>query len=132
MWGLFACNDLLHRRFGKLSSGDCAACGAGHTEDPVHVIGTCGDLAAVDIRAKFVAKMWSALASAMRQPKQALDADLAQAIRRLWSMHDGERLRQWSPGMLGRGRRRSPRGCQGSAQRLSARFIATKNPDGYR
>ena len=72
-----------------------------HTEDPVHVIGTCGDPAAVDVRAKFVNKMWSALASAMRQPKQALDADLAQAIRRLWSMHDGERLRQWSPGMLG-------------------------------
>ena len=102
MWGLFACNDLLHRRFGKLSSGDCTACGAGHTEDPVHVIGACGEPAAAEVRAKFVGDMWGVIAGAMREPTHALDADLAQAIRRLWSMaDDGTQLRQWLPGTLG-------------------------------
>ena len=54
------------------------------------------------LRERFVGDMWSAIASAMRQSKQALDADLAQAIRRLWSMDgDNERLRRWDPGTLG-------------------------------
>jgi hypothetical protein len=26
MWGLFACNELLHRRFGRLGSSSCSCC----------------------------------------------------------------------------------------------------------
>ena len=83
MWGLFACNDLLHRRFRRLESGDCAACGPGYTETPEHVVGACGEPEAVEVRGRFVSDMWSAIASAMRQTKHPLDADVAQAVRRL-------------------------------------------------
>ena len=40
MWALFACNDLLFRRFGVGRSGDCEAC-HGRRETAWHVMGTC-------------------------------------------------------------------------------------------
>jgi hypothetical protein len=33
MWGLFACNELLHRRFGRLDSSSCSCC-TGTDETP--------------------------------------------------------------------------------------------------
>ena len=38
MWGLFARNELLHRRFGRLDSSSCSCC-TGTDETPWHVIG---------------------------------------------------------------------------------------------
>ena len=35
MWGLFACNELLHRRFGRLDSPSCSCC-TGTDETPWH------------------------------------------------------------------------------------------------
>jgi hypothetical protein len=49
MWGLFACNELLHRRFGRLDSSSCSCC-TDTDETPWHVIGECNDAEAVDTR----------------------------------------------------------------------------------
>jgi hypothetical protein len=48
MWALFACNDLPHRRFGRLDFPSCSCC-SGADESPWHVVGECngvGDFAA--------------------------------------------------------------------------------------
>jgi hypothetical protein len=36
MWGLFACNELLHRRFGRLDSAPCSCC-SGTDKTPWHM-----------------------------------------------------------------------------------------------
>ena len=43
MWALFACNDLLFRRFGVGRSGDCEVC-HGRRETAWHVMGRYGML----------------------------------------------------------------------------------------
>jgi hypothetical protein len=51
MWGLFACNELLHRRFGRLGSPSCSCCTrSGADESPWHMIGECNDVDAVAAR----------------------------------------------------------------------------------
>ena len=49
MWALFACNDLLFRRFGVGRSGDCEVC-HGRRETAWHVMGTCDDEQAARVR----------------------------------------------------------------------------------
>jgi hypothetical protein len=51
MWGLFACNELLHRRFGRLDSAPCSYC-SGADETLWHVIGQCNDADAVALLAQ--------------------------------------------------------------------------------
>jgi hypothetical protein len=60
MWGLFACNELLHRRFGRLDSPSCFCC-SGADESPWHVIGECNDVDAVAARTGWADRMWEVL-----------------------------------------------------------------------
>jgi hypothetical protein len=61
VWGLFACNELLHRRFGRLDSSSCSCC-TGTDETPWHVVGECNDADAVDTRRTCWAdRMWDVL-----------------------------------------------------------------------
>ena len=57
MGGLFACNDLLHRRFGRGGDGCCSRCPGGR-ETAWHVIGACGDEKAVALRKQWAERMW--------------------------------------------------------------------------
>jgi hypothetical protein len=59
MWGLFACNELLHRRFGMLESDSCSCC-PNTIESPWHVIGGCNDDVAVQARSEWGDRMWEA------------------------------------------------------------------------
>jgi hypothetical protein len=51
IWGLFACSELLHRRFGRLDSPSCSCC-SGTDESPwhAHMIGGCIGVGAVAAR----------------------------------------------------------------------------------
>jgi hypothetical protein len=60
MWGLFACNELLHRRFGMLESASCSCC-PNTIESPWHVIGECNDDVAVQARSGWRDRMWEVL-----------------------------------------------------------------------
>ena len=55
MWALFACNDLLFRRFGVGDTGDCACC-AGRRETAWHVVGACDDPKAAAVRVKWAGR----------------------------------------------------------------------------
>jgi hypothetical protein len=48
MWGIFACNGLLFKRFGMGESDKCSLCAG--KETPWHVIGECPGERAVEIR----------------------------------------------------------------------------------
>jgi hypothetical protein len=56
MWGLFACNELLHRRFGMLESDSCSCCPS-TIESPWHVIGGCNDDVVVQARSEWRDRM---------------------------------------------------------------------------
>ena len=56
MWALFACNDLLFRRFGVGRSGDCEVC-HGRRETAWHVMGTCDDEQAARVRVRWAERM---------------------------------------------------------------------------
>jgi hypothetical protein len=56
MWGLFACNELLHRRFGRLGSPSCSCC-SDADEPPWHVIGECNGVGAVAARTGWADRM---------------------------------------------------------------------------
>ena len=60
MWGLFACNELLHRRFG-MGDGNCDHC-QGEKETAWHVLGQCRHPDAVAARRKLALKMWAVVA----------------------------------------------------------------------
>jgi hypothetical protein len=51
MWGVFACNELLHRRFGRLGSL------SGADESPWHVIDECNGVGAVAARTGWADRM---------------------------------------------------------------------------
>ncbi len=98
MWALFACNDLLFRRFGVGRSGDCEAC-HGRRETAWHVMGTCDDPQAARVRARWAERMWSEVRKEVVRPKQALDMGVALAVKRLWSVEGkGDYLRSWAVG----------------------------------
>ena len=95
---MFACNDLLFRRFGVGDTGDCACC-AGRRETAWHVVGACDDPKAAAVRVKWAERMWAEVQKEVMRPKQALDVRVASAVRRLWSMdEDGVHLREWAVG----------------------------------
>jgi hypothetical protein len=73
VWGLFACNELLHRRFSKLDSSSCSCC-TGTDETPWHVIGECNYAGAVDTRTCWADQMWDVLQkeTAVQKGKTAL------------------------------------------------------------
>jgi hypothetical protein len=76
MWGLFACNELLHRRFGRLDSAPCSCC-SGTDKTPWHVIGECNDVDDVAARTGWGDRMWDALQKevAVQKGKTALRVD---------------------------------------------------------
>ena len=98
MWALFACNDLLFRRFGVGRSGDCEVC-HGRRETAWHVMGTCDDEQAARVRVRWAERMWSEVQKEVMRPKQALDMGVALAVKRLWSVEGkGDYLRSWAVG----------------------------------
>ena len=100
MWGLFACNDLLHRRFGRGGDGCCSAC-PGERETAWHVIGACGDAQATALRKRWAERMWAEVSAELVHAHSPLDVRVANAVRRLWSLDEEQRLREWAPGMAG-------------------------------
>jgi hypothetical protein len=87
MWGIFACNELLHRRFGRLDSSSCSCCTV-TDETPWHVIGECNDAGAVDTRICWADRMWDVLQkeTVVQKGETALRVDVANAVRRLWKV----------------------------------------------
>jgi hypothetical protein len=102
MWGLFACNELLHRRFGRLDSSSCSCC-TGTDETPWHVIGECNGAGAVDTRICWADRMWDVLQkeTAVKKGKTALRVDVANAVRRLRKVDADGRIPVWAPGTTG-------------------------------
>jgi hypothetical protein len=94
MWGLFACNELLHRRFGSLDSSSCSCC-TGTAETPWHVIGECNDADAVMLP---VLAHAGPIGCGMQKGKTALHVDVANSVRRLWKVDDDGRIHAWAPG----------------------------------
>ena len=78
MWGLFACNDLLHRRFGRGDSGHCSSC-TGETESAWHVIGECGEAQARELRSKWAERMWTEVSAELSHAHSPLDVRVAKA-----------------------------------------------------
>ena len=98
MWALFACNDLLFRRFGVGESGLCSHC-AGRVENAWHVLGTCDDPQAVPLRRRWVDRMWAEVRKEVCRSRQALDIQVANAVCRLWTLEErGNYLRSWAVG----------------------------------
>jgi hypothetical protein len=92
--GLFACNELLHRRFVRFDSSSCSCC-TGTDETPWHVIGECNDAAgAVDTRTCWADRMWDVLQkeTAVQEGKTALQVDVANDVRRLWKVNADGRI----------------------------------------
>jgi hypothetical protein len=56
MWGIFACNELLFKRFGMGESDKCSLCKG--KETPWHVIGECPGERAVEIRTDWAKRMY--------------------------------------------------------------------------
>ena len=81
MWGLFACNELMFRRFKRGSSAECAVC-PGETESAWHVMGTCGCEQAVALRRQWADRMWKEVSQEMTQGKNPLDRRVADAVAR--------------------------------------------------
>ena len=98
MWALFACNDLLFRRFGVGESGSCSHC-AGRVENAWHVLGTCDDPQAAPLRRRWVDRMWAEVRKEVCRSRQALDIQVANAVCRLWTLEErGNYLRSWAVG----------------------------------
>ena len=80
MWGLFACGDLLHRRFGR-GDGRCDEC-PGEAETAWHVIGECGAGGAREMRHKWAERMWAEVSAELTHAFSPLDVRVANAVRR--------------------------------------------------
>jgi hypothetical protein len=102
MWGLFACNELPHRRFGRLDSPSCSCC-SGADESPWHVIGECDGVDAVAARTGWADRTWEVLKkeTAVQKEKTALRVDVSNAVWRLWKVDDDGRIHAWAPGTTG-------------------------------
>ena len=102
MWGLFACNELLHRRFGMLESDSCSCC-PNTIESPWHVIGECNDDVAVQARSEWGDRMWEVLRkeTTVQSGRTALRTDVADAMKRLWARDEHGRIPAWTPGSVG-------------------------------
>jgi hypothetical protein len=104
MWGLFACNELLHRRFGRLDSSSRAPAVLAMMQlRGTHVIGECNDAGAVNARTLMGDRMWDVLQkkTAVQKGKTALRVDVANAVRRLWKVDADGRIPAWAPGTTG-------------------------------
>ena len=99
MWGLFACGDLFQRRFGR-GDGMCTEC-PGERESAWHVLGECEAGEARAMRRKWAERMWAEVSAEISSEHSPLDVRVAAAVRRLWSLNDDERLREWAPGTVG-------------------------------
>jgi hypothetical protein len=99
MCGIFACNELPHRRFGRLDSSSCSCC-TGTDEAPWHVISECNDADPVDTRTCWADRMWDVLQkeTAVQKGKTALRVDMANAVRRLLKVDADGRIPAWAPG----------------------------------
>ena len=69
MWGLFACNELLFRRFNRGENGECACC-IGEAETPWHVVGECGDAQAAALRGKWADRMWAEVSAELARSRR--------------------------------------------------------------
>jgi hypothetical protein len=96
MWGLFACNELLYRRFGMLESASCSCC-PNTIEPPWYVIGECNDDVAVQARSDWRDRMWEVLRNetAVQSGRTALHTDVADAMKRLWARDEHGRTPSW-------------------------------------
>jgi len=96
MWGIYACNELLFKRFGMGESVKCGLCG--EVETPWHVIGVCPGENAVSIRTIWADRMWKLVQAETTSSKAPLSLDVANALKRMWNVDDGGTLRTWQPG----------------------------------
>ena len=113
MWGLFACGDLFHRRFGR-GNGKCDEC-PGEVETAWHLLRKCGAGGAREMRHKWAERMWTEVSAELTHAYSPLDARVANAVRRLWSLDESERLQSWAPGTVGPA---AGAGLDGDLQRL--------------
>ena len=95
MWGIFACNELLFKRFGMGDSAKCDVCNG--IESPWHVIGECPGKRAVEIRTDWADRMWRLVQEETMDSKAPLALDVANALRRMWKVEDGGALQTWQP-----------------------------------
>merc|ERR1712185_377184 len=64
------------------------------------------------MRRRWAERMWSEVRAELAQEYSPLDVRVANAVRRLWSLDESERLREWAPGPAGGA------GLDGELQRL--------------
>jgi hypothetical protein len=69
--------------------------------DGGHVLGECGATGAHAMRRKWAERMWAELSAELAHQFAPLDVRVANAVRRLWSLDEHERLRSWAPGTVG-------------------------------
>ena len=53
------------------------------------------------MRRKWSERMWAELSAELTHQFAPLDVRVANAVRRLWSLDEHERLRSWAPGTVG-------------------------------
>ena len=99
MWGIFACNELLFKRFGMGESDKCSMCKG--KETPWHVIGECPGERAVEIRTDWAKRMWTLVQKETKNSKAPLDLGVANALKRMWKVEEGGALKTWQPGIDG-------------------------------
>jgi hypothetical protein len=103
MWGIFACNELLFKRFGMGESEKCSLCKGKKT--PWHVIGGCSGEQAVEIRTDWAKRcspicMW-ALVLVQKETmnsKAPLDLDVANTLKQMWKVEEGGAPKTWQSG----------------------------------
>jgi hypothetical protein len=96
MWGIFACNEVLFKRFGMGESEKCSLCKG--KETPWHVIGECPGERAVEIRTDWAKRMWALVQKKTVDLTAPLDLDVANALKRMWKVEEGGALKTWQPG----------------------------------
>ena len=67
------------------------------------------------MRHKWAERMWTEVSAELTHAYSPLDVRVANAVRRLWSLDENERLRSWAPGMVGPA---AGAGLDGDLQRL--------------
>merc|ERR1712185_17752 len=67
------------------------------------------------MRRRWAERMWSEVRAELAQEYSPLDVRVANAVRRLWSLDESERLREWAPGTAGPA---AGAGLDGELQRL--------------
>ena len=65
------------------------------------MLGTCGEAKARELRVQWAERMWTEVSAELSHAYSPLDVRVAIAVRRLWSLSDEERLREWAPGTVG-------------------------------